>query len=215
MINNRLFLKRLFFLTKPLIFALVFCSLFMWESEISAVAVEPQITITPRSESAILGDAIVFDYSISGISEYENLYASFSIYKDEGLNNSQSSSNWNLHLSEVSGTFEFKPPFGYGVRATINITDKDGHWYSKDSIIIIFISDDNRVPEIYLPDNLLRIEAESFFDVKATSVYIPKSVTFIDPSAFSIGMTIYTPEGSNAAEWATNHGFKVVYYEKK
>ena len=66
-----------------------------------------------------------------------------------------------------------------------------------------------------MPDNLLRIEAESFFDVKATSVYIPKSVTFIDPSAFSIGITIYTPEDSNAAEWATNHGFKVVYYEKK
>ena len=187
MINNRLFLKRLFFLTKPLIFALVFCSLFMWESEISAVAVEPQITITPRSESAILGDAIVFDYSISGISEYENLYASFSIYKDEGLNNSQSSSNWNLYLSEVSGTI-----------ATINITDKDGQWYYKSSTKVRIIGYHPVEPQI-------TITPRSESAILGDSVVFDYSISGISEyENLYASFSIYKDEGLNNSQSSSN-----------
>ena len=50
---------------------------------------QPTITITPRTETANIGDTVVFDYSITGLEEYRSITANVVVWTNKIYNEAQ------------------------------------------------------------------------------------------------------------------------------
>ena len=63
---------------------------------------------------------------------------------------------------------------------------------------------------VQIPDGCTSIGEGAFTGSTLKAIEIPASVTTIGNNAFPTGTVIFTPDGSEAATWAENNGFKVV-----
>jgi len=108
----------------------------------------PVITVTPRVSTAQVGDTVTFDYSVTGISQYQKISALISYYADEDL--SQYGGAKSVKISGLSGSFSYTVTAGYGVKATIYLTDTLGQSNSADSSIV-------RISSFTAPDPVITV----------------------------------------------------------
>ena len=60
--------------------------------------------------------------------------------------------------------------------------------------------------DLVIPASVEAIEAEAFAGIRGKRIYIPDTVRYIDPTAFSPGITVYGYPGSAAETWSKNNG---------
>ena len=108
----------------------------------------PVITVTPRVSTAQVGDTVTFDYSVTGISQYQKIFALISYYADEDL--SQYGGAKSVKISGLSGSFSYTVTAGYGVKATIYLTDTLGQSNSADSSVV-------RISSFTAPDPVITV----------------------------------------------------------
>ncbi len=167
------------------------------------VPLKPVITVTPRFETAEIGDTVTFDYVITGIDECRQIEAYLICARDEDM------STWigvqGKGLNSMSGSFSFTVKYGYAVKGRIQLIGPDDLPYNGESVAVPLVAS-----AIYLPSDLERIEAGAFIDSAAKNIYIPNRVNSIEQGAFPEGVTIYAQEGSFAAQWAALNGFTLI-----
>ena len=169
----------------------------------------PQITITPRVETAHIGDTIYFDYEITGIDNYNYISKAYFYYTDEELTDFTGSvfpSMGGPGLDFPSGSIAIDATHGYGIALQVSIDDSNDHFYSNTSSIVRIVQH----PAFALPDSLERVETEAFSGISAKAIFIPSSVNSIDLDAFSPDVTICAENGSYAAQWAQDNGFHLI-----
>ena len=179
-----------------------------YEPSTPAVISGPVITITPHVEEAQIGETIAFDYSITGIDQCQYISAGIMVSTDESLRSWQGVPEF-YDLKGTSGSFKYEAKFGYGIKATIDITDENGQHFHGESAIVKVTTHSI----LYLPSNLQTIETEAFYGISAQNVYIPSSVNEIEIGAFSENITVHAEENSYAAKWARDNGYELIIVE--
>ncbi len=83
----------------------------------------------------------------------------------------------------------------------------------EDTRVIEAGSLEGDVRAVYIPEGCEAIRAGAFADAGVDVIFIPSSVTDIAEDAL-MDVTVYTPRGSYASEWASRRGYPVVLKEK-
>lgn len=66
---------------------------------------------------------------------------------------------------------------------------------------------DKKLDEVVLPEGLTIIRERAFADTGLKQIYLPRSLRWIADDAFDLGVKIKANEGTDAYEWAVEHGF--------
>ena len=175
-----------------------------------------EITITPRVNTANVGDTVWFDYSINNVEIYDNLSATLCVYTDEDMRNSQGSAH--TTPEGLSGSFSFKVKYGYGVYAQISFTDSNGQHFHKNSAVITITDYNPAVPEITITPrvNTANVGDTVWFDysINNVEIYDNLSATLCvytdEDMRNSQGSAHTTPEGlSGSFSFKVKYGYGV------
>ena len=121
---------------------------------------DPVITVTPRVMTAKIGDTVTFDYSVSGIDSYQDLFAFVSVYSNEGLTEDGGATYYSI--SGYSGSFSYLVTAGYGICGTVYVTDSIGVTHSVRSDVVRIESDPPPTPVLAVsPDTIKTISGET------------------------------------------------------